>query len=280
MAPVWEATSLGLRKELITFEYKSIIKANELSSCYVTFKDVHLPPGRVSNYLKEADVAKTHIKLGHAVTPVDWYIEKFLQVMLMGEESRCTIRTRSVTDISFTIQMERIDFGGYYHEQSLPQMITLAKHYKDNGVKMFKDYPPQFAHHYFTKAARCLLAYLRYGDIEERAEKEGVSVTEMRSLLENIYTNIAACLLKESRNNEIVEILSFVNQSDEPSEKAVYRMALAYFNKKEYEKACGVIKKLPKYTENKEMVALLSRINQESKEGDAKYASMVKKMFQ
>lgn len=276
---LWENPSLGLKKELITFQYQSMVKASELSSCFVTFKDVHLPPGRDSNYLKDVN-GNTHIKLGHALTPIDWYIEKFLQVMLTGEESKCTIRTTADTEISFTIHMERIDFGGYYHEQSLTQMLTLAKIYKENGVKMFKQYPPQFAHYYFTKAARCLLAYMPFGDIEERAHLENIDVNELQPLLENIYTNIAACLLKESRNDEIINVLSFVNHSEQPSEKAVYRLAVAYSNKKEYEKARDVIKKLDNYTENKDLMALFTKINQESKVGDEKYASMVKKMFQ
>lgn len=278
--PIWESPSLGLKKELVSFQYKSMIKANELSTCFLTFKDIHLPPGRDSNYLTETNAPNTLIKLGHALTPVDWYIEKFLQVMLMGEESKCTIRTAGDTEISFTIHMERIDFGGYYHEQSLRQMFTLAKIYKENGVKMFKQYPPRFAHYYFTKAAKCLLSFMPYGDIEERSKEDGIDVNELQPLLENIYSNVAACLLKESRNDEIIDVLSFVHQSEQPSEKAVYRLAVAYSNRKEYDKARDIIKKLPSYTENRDLMALYTKINQESKVGDEKYASMVKKMFQ
>lgn len=278
---IWENTSLGLRKELITIEYRNIIKASELSSCLVTIKDIHCPSERDSDYLKDVNVPKTLIKLGYALTPIDWYIEKFLQVMLEGETSRCIIHSKSNTkEISFTIHLQSIDFGGYYHEQSLSKMLSLAKLYKENGVKMFKNHPVQFAHYYFTKAARCLLAFLGYFDIEQRAKEENINLNELLLLKENIYTNIAACLLKQNRNNDIIDVLSFVNFTEDPPEKAVYRLAVAYLNTKEYEKACDVIKKLPNYAENKDLVALLNKVIQESKEGDAKYATMVKKMFQ
>lgn len=276
---IWEDKDLGLRKELISFQYKSIIKANELSTCLVTLKDVHLPLGRESFYLKNDHSSQIVIKLGHALTPIDWYIEKFLQVMFIGEESKCIIRTNGPDDISFSIHMQRIDFGGYYHEKSLKEMLDLAKVYKENGVKMFKQYP-QYAHYYFTKAARCCIAYLPYGDLEERAKEENVNVNELQPLLENIYSNIAACLLKQNRADEIIDLLLFVSQSEQPHEKAVYRLALAYLNKKEFDKARDIIKRSPNYTENKDLMALFLKINQESKEGDKKYANMVKKMFQ
>ncbi|XP_063696216.1 protein Bride of doubletime isoform X1 [Culicoides brevitarsis] len=192
-----------------------------------------------------------------------------------------TPHLRKSEEISFTVSMKRIEHGGDWHEKSFSEILTLAKQYKEHGVKMFKQFPVQFAHFYFAKAAKCLLMYKPFGDLEERAKNENVDASELIPLLRNIYTNIAACLLKQNRINDVIDLLGFVEWAEEPvPEKAVYRLATAYFSKKDYDKARDVIKKLPNYAENKELMALLAKINQESKAGDEKYANMVKKMFQ
>lgn len=274
----WANDTFGLSKNLISFSYKSIIKASDLSKCYVTIQDVILPNGYESEYLRHVNESSFEITIGSALTPIDWYIEKFLQAMLVDEKSQCTIKTKSNKEIIFVIHLQRVEFGGYYHEKSLKEMVELSKNYKENGVKMFKKYP-QLAHEYFSKAARCLQSYIPYNDIYERANNEGINADELLPMLENLLSNIAACLLKENRSAEVSDILSFTEQQDSPVEKVIFRKATAYLNTKEHEKALQIIEKKINYKENKDLLALHEKIHEDLKNEKSKYADMVKKMF-
>jgi ribosomal protein S17E len=276
---VWTDESKGLRKEVITFRYYSVVKASELSKCLVEIIDLNNFDSikHPSNYVDENKLGNEFwIEIGHSLTPVDCYIEEFLKKMFIDETSNCFIKTKS-DEIMLTIRLKRIEFGGYYAEQSIDKMFDLAKLYKENGVKMFKDYP-KFAHQYFNLAAKCLLAFNPHGETDACEQSKTVTRKDINELLQTIYMNIAACLIKQNRFEEILYILNFVKTQDKPSEKAVYRLALAYFHVKDYESAKTLIERLD-FKQNKELVQLMGKIHDNWKVEHDKYSNMVKKMF-
>ena len=276
---VWTDEAKGLRKELISFRYNSIVKASELSKCCVEILDVQNPnPEKYKkNYLLMIG-EEFWVKIGHAVTPIDCYVEEFLKQMLINETSKCFITTKSSGTIEFTMRLKEIQFEGYFFEQSASKMYELAKLYKENGVKMFKDYP-LFAHNYFNLAAKCLLSFNPFTDIQDVLE-DGCKIKkeDFEELLQNIYLNIAACLLKQQRYDDILHVLKFAMDQTEPSEKAVYRLALAYFHLNQFENAKNTIERI-NYKNNKDLVQLMANVAKYWKADNDKYSNMVKKMF-
>uniref|UniRef100_A0A182TAM3 FKBP_N_2 domain-containing protein n=1 Tax=Anopheles maculatus TaxID=74869 RepID=A0A182TAM3_9DIPT len=207
-------------------------KPSELSRCLVAIGAVEGIGTHETSYLGAGATEERWITIGTAVTPVDCYVELLLQQMLTNEESKCTINNRQGIDITFTVKLIRIEGQKYYYELSVAESVALAKQYKENGVKMFAKYP-LFAHTYFNQAAKCLLSWSPIDQLDPAIE--GVeTVKEMHSLLETLYLNIAACLIKQNRFEEVLHVLRYTDQQETPSAKATYRKALAQFKIKQF----------------------------------------------
>jgi tetratricopeptide (TPR) repeat protein len=197
--------------------------------------------------------------------------------MFTNETSKCSIAAKSSGVIEFTMKLKRIEFGGYYCEQSAVNMFELAKSYKEKGVKMFKEYP-LFAHNYFNLAAKCLLSFNPFDDLEDLLADSSLSKTDFVELLQNVYLNIAACLVKQQRFEDVLHVLSYSKTQDNPSEKAIYRLALAYFHLKQFDNAKATIERIS-YKNNKDLVQLMAKILENRKVDNENYSCMVKKMF-
>jgi FK506-binding protein-like len=274
----WIDEAKGLKKEVINFDFISTIKATELSKCMVRVAEVSNEKQRKSNYLQHSEVS---IEMGSALTPIDCYIEQFLLQMHLNEESRCVIRTRTGEEISFVLKLINVEFGGYYHEMSAERMYHLGQKYKENGVKMFKQHP-EFAQQYFSKAAKCLLSYSALREVKDQSEEDtqltNNTLEEMAVLLDTVYLNLSACLIKQNRFEEVIYLLNFVDKQVHPSEKAIYRKALAHYHLKEFEEAKLTLEK-SNYASNKELSSLWTKLHATWKIEENKYSEMVKKMF-
>lgn len=274
---VWTDDTKGLRKELIDFRFMSMTRPSELASCLVSICDISDLAGNESNILsQEESIFVKWISIGSGVTPIDCYIEQFLMQMLLNEKSKCIIISASGQQISCVLKLLKIENSDYYFTKSPVQMLSLAKNYKINGVKMFPKYPLH-AHRYFNRAAKCILSCSPLEDLDP--EQEGVdTISEMQTLLEVLYLNISACLLKQSRYEEVLQILEYVDHQENPSEKAVYRKAFAQFHVKKFPEAIKTLEKID-YTISKDCVALHLRIKTSWQQEDSKYNSIIKKMF-
>uniref|UniRef100_A0A182N5E0 Bride of doubletime-like TPR domain-containing protein n=1 Tax=Anopheles dirus TaxID=7168 RepID=A0A182N5E0_9DIPT len=174
------------------------------------------------------------------------------------------------------MKLLRIEDQKYYHDLSVAETLALAKRCKENGVTMFPKYP-LFAHAYFSQAAKCLLTWSPIDQLDPAIE--GASTLEdMQSLLETLYLNIAACLIKQNRFDEVLHVLRYTDQQENPSAKATYRKALAQFKVKQYGEALATLARID-FTTSKECVALHKQIVQTRQQEDSQYNSMVKKMF-
>uniref|UniRef100_A0A182MHJ5 Uncharacterized protein n=1 Tax=Anopheles culicifacies TaxID=139723 RepID=A0A182MHJ5_9DIPT len=214
--------------------------------------------------------------MGTALTPVDSYVEQLLQQMSMNEESKCTITDAQGNDITFTMKLLRIENQKYYYELTVAETLALAKRYKENGVTLFAKYP-RFAHAYFNQAAKCLLSWAPIEQLDPAIEG-AATVEEMRSLLETLYLNIAACLIKQDRYDEVLHVLRYTDHQEAPSVKATYRKALAQFKTKQFAEALATLERI-EYANSKECATLHKQIIQSRQQEDSKYNSMVKKMF-
>ncbi|XP_053685928.1 uncharacterized protein LOC128735467 [Sabethes cyaneus] len=274
---VWTDEVNGLRKELIDFSsFVSMKKPSDLSRCLVIISNISHFDDLASNILTATSPTNEQwISIGRSTTPVDYYVELLLMQMLTNEESKCFIscKTRS---IEFNMKLIQIDDGGYYFQQTPEKLLNLARQYKENGVIMFPKYP-LFAHRYFSRAAKCLLSCAPLEDLDP--SREGVeTIREMQLLLETLYLNISACLIKQNRYEDVLSVLEYHDQREKPSEKAVYRKALAQFHLKRFEQALQTLQRI-NYSGITECATLYEKIRIAWKEETNQYNSMVKKMF-
>lgn len=274
----WKCDKLGIRKELIDFKFVSVQKASVLSHCFVCFGNIKGRGERESVYLDQEN--EQWIRLGHARTPLDYAIEVILHEMFAGERSNCFVSTKTNEEVSFSISLIDIKFGGYLFEMSAKEMYEWASAAKDNGVAMFKRYPSH-AQRYFNDAAKGLISYKPFEGLTE--EEHGINGDLVQKLFDQVSMNVAACLLKEQRYDEALAVL--LEMTDRPDdngrplpEKAIYRRAVAHLNLKQYEEAKNQLERI-NYKQNHEMMALYSRIVVELNLYKNSYSSMVKKMF-
>ncbi|XP_053673069.1 uncharacterized protein LOC128723359 [Anopheles nili] len=261
-------------------------KPTELSRCLVTIKDVVGLGEHETSYLANGNSQETGapvtgvlerwIAMGSAITPIDCYVELLLRQMLTNEESRCTCTSSKGSAVIFTMKLLRIEGQKYYYEQTLAESLALAKQYKENGVAMFQKYP-RFAHAYFNQAVKCLLSWSPIEQLDPAIEGAS-TLDEMQSLLETLYLNIAACLIKQNRYEEVLHVLQYTDQQEKPSAKATYRKALAQFKIKQFTEALGTLERID-FASSKECAVLHKQILQTRQQEDSRYNSMVKKMF-
>lgn len=274
----WCDEKKGLRKELIAFKFQSVTKPNDLSKCCVTITDLNgLRAHHNSKYLRdEHRNLDIWITINDALFPVDCYIELFLKRMLIGETSRCSIKTKSGDYISFVIRLNRIEFGGYYYSKSSAEISTLAQHYKENGVKMYKDYP-LFAQDYFNKAAKLLISCKPFETLKERESGE-INPVEFQELLETILSNICQCLIKQERYDEAAHVIEFADRTENVPEKAIYRRANVLYLLGRLEDAKRTIERI-NYKDKKECLLLHANIVEKLKQSNSEYRKMIKNMF-
>lgn len=275
----WSDEKKGLRKELIAFKFQSVTKPNELAKCCVAITEVNgLKEHHASQYLRDEHRNLDYwITINDALTPIDCYVELFLKRMLIGETSRCSIKTKSGDYISFVIRLIRVEFNGYYYSKSLAELVTLAQHYKENGVRMYKNYP-LFAQDYFNKAAKILISCEPFETLKERDSGEA-DPAQLRELLETIQSNICQCLIKQERYDEAAHVMEFADRAENVPEKAIYRRANALYLLGKLEDAKTTIERIKNYKDKKECLLLHTNIVEKMKQSDSNYRKMIKNMF-
>lgn len=270
----WEDTKKGIGKKTIKFDSNRLVTPSEVSSVTVVFSNIQHLEDRTCQYLENVD-KRFPIRMGSAVTPIDCYIEMLLLHVKKGENCSCFIKT-STTEITFNMEVFEIEDDKSLFALKLQDIFALAKRYKANGVEMYKLYP-KFAEEYFCKAAKILISFQPFDLLTK--DEDGVDGSKVNELLQNIYSNIAACRIKENKFDDVLFLTHSVEDSlNEAPEKAVYRRALAFCNLQMYEEGKHLLDQYGK-TENQEMIKLYKRIHSEWKVSEEKYASLVRKMF-
>ncbi|XP_030375019.1 uncharacterized protein LOC115624422 [Scaptodrosophila lebanonensis] len=277
---VWQDKTKGLSKKVMTLQFSSLDKPLPVSSVEFSVKKAPLNLGaRPSKYLAvSGDGAQQlhSLTMGNATTPIDFYLELLLQQFLLGETSTCSIETKTGDIIEFQLKLERITSNQQVEKLTAAEIYDLALRYKTNGVAMFKDYP-KFAFDYFIQAAKLLITYKPFDKLTKASN--GIDGSEVEALFVQIQTNLAACLLQEKRYEHVIYHTDFVDTLENPSEKSVYRRAVAFYHLKEFEKAQRTIERVPNYEEKREFCKLRDNIATSWKNSDAHYKSVVQRMF-
>ncbi|XP_013107646.1 uncharacterized protein LOC106087218 [Stomoxys calcitrans] len=274
----WQLERKGLHKKVLEHKFTKLEKPFPVSKVLISVSNVENLNGRESKYLAADKLDQDQcMEMGTALCPVDYYLELMIQQMIIGEKALCTIRTKEPgKSIKITLSLKKIIESKEIQKLTVPEMYELALKYKENGVKMFKSYPV-FAHEYFAKAAKCLISFKDFENLTKKSD--GVSGKDMHDLLIQIQTNLAACLLTAKRYDDVIYQTKFVESQKCPSEKSIYRRAMAYFHMSEFDLAQKTIEKLPDFKDKKEFASLYQKIVDRRKSSNDNYKGMVKKMF-
>ncbi|KAL5283859.1 hypothetical protein ACFFRR_006254 [Megaselia abdita] len=269
----WEDINKGIGKKTVTFDSTRLINPTEVSKVKVIISKISNLENRHSQYLETVD-QEFIIQMGSAVSPIDYYIETLLLHIKKDELCECFIKT-SAAKITFHLEILDIEDVRSLFSLKLKDIFELAQKYKANGVEIYKKYP-KFSEDYFCRAAKILISCKPFDQLTEK--DDGVDGTELKTFLQNLYNNIAACKIREGKFDDVLFLTESVEYSvKEASEKAVYRRALALCNLQKYEEGK---KLLDTYgTRNSEMEKLYKKIQSEWKVSEEKYASLVRKMF-
>lgn len=276
----WHDDKKGLHKNVTLYKALPIVIANDLSKCCVAIRDISgLADYQESQYLRDVTNQNEYwITMMNAVTPIDCYIELILKHMVPGEESQCSIETKTGKSISFGMHLIRVEFGGYAHTKTANESYQLAQQYKEKGVQMYKKYP-QFAQDYFNKAAKLLISYQPFDTLGERTEKLGEADPVLfQSLLETIQCNIAVCLINQQRYDDAVHVLKYTERVDNVPDKAIYRRAKAFYMLGKLDEARESIEHI-NYKEQPECLLLYQSICGKLEQSEETYRHMVRRMF-
>lgn len=273
----WNLERKGLCKKVLAHQFSKLEKPHVISKVTISIEKVDNLNGRESVYLTEDKLNQDQcMEMGTALCPADYYLEMLVQQMLVGEKSLCTIKTKDETYISIIISLKSIQESKEIQKLTVPEMYNLALKYKENGVKIFKTYPV-FAHEYFVRAAKCLISFKDFEGLTKK--RDGMAGKDMHDLLIQVQTNIAACLLNAKRYDDVIYQTKFVDSQNTPSEKSVYRRAMAYYQMSEFDLAQKTMEKVPDFKNKKEFANLYQKTIDSKKSSDANYKGMVKKMF-
>ncbi|XP_037818957.1 peptidyl-prolyl cis-trans isomerase CPR6 [Lucilia sericata] len=274
----WKLERKGLYKKVLALEFTKVEKPHQVAKVVINVEQVENLKDRETQWLNANTLNKDQImEMGSAITPIDYYLEILVQQMMLGETAECTIKTKTPgEDVKIVLTLQEIKQTKGIQQLTVPEMYELASKYKENGVKMFKKYPI-FAHEYFAKAAKCLISYKNFEGLTKK--RDGVAGKDMQELFIQIQTNLAACLLNEKRYDDVLYQTSFVDTMNAPSEKSIYRRAMAYYHMHEYELAQKTIEKVADFKDKKEFANLYQKTKDSWKNSNAQYKGMVQKMF-
>ncbi|KMZ02256.1 peptidyl-prolyl cis-trans isomerase CPR6 [Drosophila simulans] len=277
----WEDKNRGLAKKVIGLQFTEMDKPTIISTVEfsVNKKAANLG-GRPSKYLA-SDKATTYpqkhsLEMGTSLTAVDCYLELLLQQFVPGETAACSITTKTGERIEFELKLEKIVKNTQVEKLSAAEIYELALRLKESGVATFKTFP-KFAFDYFVRAAKLLITYKPFDKLNKKTN--GINGPAVEALFIQIQTNLAACLLQEKRYEHVIYHTQFVETEESPSEKSIYRRALAYYHLKEFAKAQATIERMPNYEEKREFSKLRDNIAASWKDSNAHYKEVVQRMF-
>ncbi|KAM7361834.1 bride of doubletime [Cochliomyia hominivorax] len=274
----WQIERKGLHKKVLALDFTKVEKPHQVAQVVINVKKIENFKDRESQWLQQDTLNADQImEMGSALSPVDYYLELLVQQMMLGETAECTIKTKQPgEDIKIVLTLQEIKSSKGIQQLTVPEMYNLALKYKENGVKIFKIYPI-FAHEYFAKAAKCMISYKNFEGLTKK--RDGMAGKDMQELFTQIQTNLAACLLNEKRYDDVIYQTNFVDKMNNPSEKSIYRRAMAYYYMHEFDLAQKTIEKVPNFKDKKEFANLYQRVSDGWKNSNVQYKGMVQKMF-
>uniref|UniRef100_UPI00398F24FA FK506-binding protein-like n=1 Tax=Pristiophorus japonicus TaxID=55135 RepID=UPI00398F24FA len=181
--------------------------------------------------------------LGESDTPFSEIIDKCVETMLLGE--RCEVHLapglmETSSDcgegLRFAVTLEELSGHKDSWEMGFEEKWEAALHHKAKGTQHFKNGNLFGASRRYAKSLR-LLVTVKYDVPLEKGEE----YDKLRSML---YSNLAACQMKQNQYRNAIQNCSKALEMDPDSVKCLYRRGQAYASINEFDKAKGDLKRV------------------------------------
>ncbi|XP_051899528.1 FK506-binding protein-like [Pristis pectinata] len=183
--------------------------------------------------------------LGESDTWFAEVIDKCVETMLLGEQCEVLLAPGLVeagTDLAdglkFTVKLEELTLRKDSWEMTFEEKWQAAMHHKTKGTEHFKNGNLFGATRRYAKSLR-LLVSVKY----EVPPEKGEEYNKVRCTL---YSNLAACQLKQNQYRNVIQNCSKALEIEPNSVKCLYRRGQAYASINEVDKAKGDLKRVLK----------------------------------
>lgn len=295
----WCDAALGVSKHLLDFQFVAMDRPTDLDECDVVVTERNAEcAARHSEWLRGDDGGDAiRVRLRTARTEFDCVLGIVLQQMMPGERSRVNIATRGQVLLELTLQLQRICpvAGGnkrHLHQLTSAELVDWAGEQKANGVALFRRKEMCMAQYAFARAAKALVSLKPFDKTADKAAAELITAgtktqiaKEWQLLYESVCVNLAACLLRQQRWEDVLYVLQdatkrgTIDAPGIPDPRAIYRRAVAHFNLRQLDEARIQIERM-KWQSNAELKLLRDAIVREQNAYASRYSNMVRKMFQ
>lgn len=281
---IWESPDKLIKKEILEAGVFGS-KPTDNSTCTIEITNVNVKANSIlSEYIRDDVTYPLDLIIGESNTALDRHIEKCVAMMHQDELSTVVVALpqngeHDENHISFNIKLCHFVHGGYIYEWSAGEKCTIAQKHKDKGVELFKGNRFKDASHRFSRALKLVLSIPIPVD-EIPKDVDGVELQELYKLHANLYNNLASCYSKEKQYDAVLELCTKVLEIQKDDVKALYKRGCAYIEMKNYEKAHkDLTELLTLECENKAAKEKLKLVNLSLCQEEAKFNTMVKKMF-
>jgi tetratricopeptide (TPR) repeat protein len=203
------------------------------------------------------------IATGDAECDVDHALERALCTMLVGERSFFSLESPDIT-LQCHIHLLQLNNPAPLPDWPSSLALEVSSRYKQRGVDLFQQGRTVDAFRHFSKAVTVLV----------------ITETEDIPLYAVLCSNMAACQLQKGNHVYAASLCDNALNRQPSNAKALYRRAVAAMHLNDHEKAEKDVKAvLALEPKNPQATKLMAQIKSETREANAVYEDMIRRMF-
>ncbi|XP_019866008.2 FK506-binding protein-like [Aethina tumida] len=258
----WSSPDGKIGKQIVSVgEFGS--KPTENSQCKVLISDTN-------TYLKDL----SSVTIGQQDGELCRSLDICLVTMYKNE-----IAQFNVNGTSFRVHLQDFTSEKLICHCTADEKVALALKHKSIGVELFKTSRNKDAAYRFNKALKILHSIPL--DVEVPPETvDNILVEELNKLKGTLYNNLASCYFKNESWTLVIDFSKKALLYDSNNVKALYRLAVAYKNDKDFENSFNMFKKLLELDPNNRACSEhLKYVIAQIKKAEENTNIMVKNMF-
>ncbi|XP_067865472.1 FK506-binding protein-like [Heterodontus francisci] len=254
-------------------------KPKEGSKCRVCVEMESTSKFDAGTHFQNGINQSVEIILGESDTRFADIIEKCVETMLLGEQCEVLLAPQLMETfidcgerLRFTVKLEEFILHRDSWEMPFEEKWQAAMHHKAKGTEHFKSGNLFGAARRYSKSLK-LLVTVKYDVPLEKGE-------EYNKARRALYSNLAACQIKQNQYGSVVQNCSKALEIDPDSVKCLYRRGQAYASINEFDKAKGDLKRVLELEPgNTAAVQQLRILNEQVKTQNDKMGKAMSKLF-
>ncbi|KAJ8874164.1 hypothetical protein PR048_025006 [Dryococelus australis] len=266
-------------KEVLVPGIESKDKPREGAECKVTISDINADEEIVfENSVYFRNDFNGILVVGESDTDIDLALERCVTTMFPSERANARFYPAQMSSgVTCTICLVCVKNGELVCNWDSDKKFQTMLHHKERGVELYKLRRISDAFRRFNKAFKFLLSVDPILDDESLTVEEPDHVRSMRVVL---YNNIASCKLQCHKYQHAVELCNKALAIEPNNIKSLYRRAVGLTELKIYDEAQDSLSRILSIDPNNIAAnEKLKDLKNKTKDLDAKYVNVVKKMF-